>query len=88
MSGAIKLRDDYSGEELLRLAAMVRDGGQSRRLMALAAIYDGKNRTQAAAVGLMDGAGWHKAGDLNIPKNISIMFIPPYSPELNPVENI
>jgi len=54
MSGAIKLRDDYSGEELRRLAAGARDGGQSRRLMALAAIADGKNRTQAAAIGLMD----------------------------------
>lgn len=48
------MRDDYGGDELRRLAAVVRDGGQSRRLMALAAIYDGKNRTQAAAVGLMD----------------------------------
>ncbi len=54
MSGAIKLRDDYGGEELRRLAAVARDGCQGRRLMALAAIYDGKNRTQAAAVGLMD----------------------------------
>ncbi|MCP4936701.1 MAG: hypothetical protein GY927_21485 [bacterium] len=54
MSGAIKLRDDYSCEELRRLAAIACDGWQSRRLMALAAIYDGKNRTQAAAVGLMD----------------------------------
>ena len=54
MSGAILMRDDYSGEELRRLAAVACDGGQSRRLMALAAIADGKNRTQAAAVGLMD----------------------------------
>ncbi len=42
----------------------------------------------AHAVVLMDGAGWHKAGELNVPENLSIMFIPPYSPELNPVENI
>lgn len=28
------------------------------------------------------------AHDLNIPDNLSILFIPPYSPELNPVENI
>lgn len=54
MSAAIRLRDDYSGEELRRLAAVVRDGGQSRRLMALAAIADGRNRTEAAAIGLMD----------------------------------
>ena len=43
---------------------------------------------KAHAVILMDGAGWHKSGDLNIPKNITFMFIPPYSPELNPVENV
>jgi hypothetical protein len=43
---------------------------------------------KAHAVVLMDGAGWHKAGDLKVPKNLSLMFIPPYSPELNPVENI
>jgi len=54
MSGAIPMRDDYSSEELRRLAAVACDGGQSRRLMALAAIADGKNRTQAAAIGLMD----------------------------------
>jgi len=45
-------------------------------------------RPKAHAVILMDGAGWHKAGDLVIPENMSFMFIPPYSPELNPVENV
>jgi transposase len=54
MPGAIKLRDDYGGEELRRLAAVSRDGAQARRLMALAAIYDGMSRAEAAAVGLMD----------------------------------
>jgi transposase len=37
---------------------------------------------------VIDGAGWHKSGDLNIPENLSILFLPPYSPELNPTENI
>ena len=54
MSGAVRIRDDYSGDELRRLASAARDGEQTRRLMALAAIYDGKNRTEAAAIGLMD----------------------------------
>ena len=36
---------------------------------------------------VMDGAGSHKALDLQIPDNISIIHLPPYSPELNPVEN-
>ena len=35
---------------------------------------------------VMDGAGWHKSKALKIPKNIEIIYLPPYSPELNPVE--
>ena len=50
---AVKMRDDYSGEELRALAAQARDGAQARRLMALAAIADGKSREEAAAIGLM-----------------------------------
>jgi len=37
---------------------------------------------------IMDGAGWHKSKNLEIPKNITIKYLPPYSPELNPVERI
>ncbi len=33
-----------------------------------------------------DGAAWHKAGSLNIPENIRLFFIPPYTPEMNPIE--
>lgn len=40
------------------------------------------------AVVLMDKAGWHTAHNLEVADNLSIMFIPAYSPELNPVENI
>jgi len=36
----------------------------------------------------MDGAGWHRARELNIPENMRLEFLPPYSPELNPVEHI
>ena len=34
----------------------------------------------------MDRAGWHIAESLRIPKNMKLLFLPPYSPELNPVE--
>jgi transposase len=37
---------------------------------------------------LLDGAGWHTAGDLAVPANVSLIFLPPYAPELNPVERI
>jgi transposase len=37
---------------------------------------------------IMDQAGWHKAKALVVPDNIVILYLPPYSPELNPVENL
>lgn len=37
---------------------------------------------------IMDQAGWHKSKELDIPQNIEIEFLPPYSPELNPVERL
>jgi transposase len=37
---------------------------------------------------LYDGAGWHQTGGkLKVPDNITVMLIPPYCPELNPMEN-
>jgi len=42
----------------------------------------------AHAIVVMDGAGWHTTGKLKIPDNISPLVLPPYSPELNPVENV
>jgi putative transposase len=35
-----------------------------------------------------DNAGWHKSKELIIPSNISILNIPPYTPEMNPVEQL
>lgn len=41
------------------------------------------------AVVVLDGAGWHQTGGkLTLPDNISLLHLPPYSPELNPVENV
>jgi transposase len=38
---------------------------------------------------VLDGAGWHQTGGrLHVPHNISLLHLPPYSPELNPVENV
>lgn len=37
---------------------------------------------------IMDGAPCHRAGDLEIPENICIVELPPYSPELNPAEHL
>ena len=54
MSSAVSLRDDYSPAELRRLAAATRNVNQSRRLLSLAAVRDGMNRTEAARIGGMD----------------------------------
>ena len=43
---------------------------------------------KAHGVVLMDRAGWHTTGKLNVPKNLTIILLPSKSPELNPVENI
>lgn len=37
---------------------------------------------------VMDQAGWHIAKDLKIPKNIRLIWLPPYSPQCNPTEHV
>jgi len=37
---------------------------------------------------ICDNAAWHKSAGLHIPNNIEIMHIPPYTPEMNPIEQI
>ena len=42
----------------------------------------------AHAVVVMDQAGWHTSGKLDVPANVSILALPSRAPELNPVENV
>ena len=35
-----------------------------------------------------DSAAWHTSGGLNLPDNIVLFYIPPYAPEMNPIEQI
>lgn len=37
---------------------------------------------------VLDNGAFHKCSKLNVPKNIALLFIPPYSPELNPAEKV
>jgi len=37
---------------------------------------------------VLDQAGWHNSKGLQVPPNIELVFLPPYSPELNPVEKL
>jgi transposase len=54
LSAAIGLRQDFDAATLRRLATTVKDADQVRRLLALAAVYDGKDREEAARIGGMD----------------------------------
>ena len=51
MRSGISLREDFDGERLRRLARQTKDAAQVRRLLALASIYDGGARSDAARLG-------------------------------------
>ena len=54
MAAAIALRGDFSAEDLRALARASRDSRQCRRLLALAAVAEGRSRLEAAEIGGMD----------------------------------
>jgi hypothetical protein len=62
MRPGIELRSDYDAARLRALARLTRNAGQSRRLLALAEIYEGGSRTKAARVVTSGcrrcGTGW------------------------------
>lgn len=37
---------------------------------------------------VLDRAGWHGAASLNVPPNVTLVPLPPYAPELNPIERV
>lgn len=51
MGSAVSLRTDFEGEKLRLLARQTKDANQARRLLALASIYDGGSRSDAARLG-------------------------------------
>ena len=42
----------------------------------------------AHAILVLDGAGWHTSHSLKPPDNVTLLCLPPYAPELNPIENV
>jgi len=54
MGWAIAVRTDFTAGEVRRFAKRAKDGGQARRLLAIAAVLDGALREEAAKVGGMD----------------------------------
>ncbi len=65
MAAPVRLREDFDGPRLRALAKRRRDAGQLRRLLAVAEIYDGRSRGEAASIfctepartGMYDRAG-------------------------------
>jgi hypothetical protein len=73
-----------TGETEALIVPHVDKGIMTRHLEQISA------RTEAGrhAVVIMDGAGWHQASLVEDISNVSIMKLPPYSPELNPIEQV
>ena len=63
MSAPIPLRQDFDASQLRGLAKKTKDGPQARRLLALAAIYDGATRTEAAKIGGVGASDHPGLGD-------------------------
>ena len=47
-----------------------------------------ERHAQEFVVMVMGQAGWHLASELSVPTNMRLIFLPPYSPELNPAEHL
>jgi hypothetical protein len=46
------------------------------------------HRSEEFKIVILDNGAFHKSKDLKVPDNIALLFLPPYSPELNPAEMI
>lgn len=44
--------------------------------------------TDVIALLVLDGASWHRSSKLVVPDNLQLVFLPPYTPELNPAEHL
>ena len=86
MAAAILLRKDFDGKALRGLAKKAKDGAQARRLIALATIYDGGSRGDAAkigAVGLQTVRDWVVRFNAKGPEGLIDGKAPGNSPKLN-----
>ena len=73
-----------TGESAALLAPNVNTGTMNAFLKVL----DAQRKPGEQFVLIMDQAGWHKSRTLALPAGITVLLLPPYSPELNPVENL
>lgn len=89
MSAAIELRGEHSAKALRELAAKAKDANQARRLLALAAVREGKDREEAARIGGMDRQtlrDWVHAYNNKGVEGLINAKAPGRKPKLNPAQ--
>ena len=87
MSAALRLREDYDAQHMRALAKASRDANQTRRLLALAAIYEGASRSAAAAIGGVERQtvrDWVAAFNAHGPSGLIDGKAPGHRPLLSP----
>jgi transposase len=75
-----------SGRTVWHLASRVSSDLFSTELAAFAKAVGAGPRKQIVLV--LDRAGWHVSGKLQVPEHVHLLLLPPYSPELNPAEHL
>jgi transposase len=73
----------FSGQSFSLFLPWVNTETMNRYLAEMSAAYP-----EHQLLIIWDGAGWHRSKELQLPANIQVHFLPPYSPELNPVERL
>jgi transposase len=73
-----------SGESAALLAPNVNTGTMN----AFLSILNAERKADEHFILIMDQAGWHRSGTLKLPEGMTVLHLPPYSPELNPTENL
>lgn len=69
-------------------AALIAPNADTGTMNQFLRILDAERKSDEQIVLIMDGAGWHKSKTLKTPEGITVLLLPAYSPELNPVENL
>lgn len=80
MYGAV---NPETGQKVMMRAEKCDTDTFRRHLLRIAARHPGQR-----VLLVLDNAAWHSAKGLQVPENITLAFLPPYCPELNPVENL
>lgn len=71
-----------------QIAAMITPTVNTELMSTFLAGLSGMLAVDEHAVLVLDNAGWHVAKALKIPANLTLLALPPYSPELNPAERL